>query len=172
MSGVGVLIRQCRREARLSQRQLAQRVGTSQPMLVRYESGQTSPTVAALERIVRACGQDLRIEHHHRPAGAPVAMGGPVGQAVMAQRSQIRRLVAGCGASRPHVFGSVARGTDTADSDLDLLVDFPVREQGLLPLADLEDQISDLIGYPVDVVARAALADKVAATAHEDLVAL
>ena len=172
MSGVDELIRQCRQEAGLSQRQLARRIGTSQPMLVRYESGQTSPTVAALERIVRACGQDLSIEHHPRSAAAPIPMGGPIGRTVMAHRSQIRRLIATTGATCPRVFGSVARGTDTADSDLDLLVEFPVRDRGLMPLAHLEDQISELVDRPVDVVAEAALASKVAKTTYQDAIPL
>lgn len=70
------------------------------------------------------------------------------------------------------VFGSVARGMESSDSDLDLLVDFPVRERGLVPLARLADQVSEVIGAPVDVVAEDSLADQVAERALAEAVEL
>lgn len=48
-----------------------------------------------------------------------------------AQRDEILRLAAGRGVSNIRVFGSVARGDATPDSDIDLLVDFEVRQSGL-----------------------------------------
>ena len=57
------------------------------------------------------------------------------------------------GIVRLSLFGSVARGEDTADSDLDLLVDFPARERGLLPLLTLAEQVERLVGRRVDVAA-------------------
>lgn len=76
------------------------------------------------------------------------------------------------GARNVRVFGSAARGDDRDDSDLDVLVDFPVRERGLLPLADLADQLSGLLEVPVDVAAEDALAPDVAAHALAEAVAL
>lgn len=40
-------------------------------------------------------------------------------------RERIRAIVAHYGGVNPRVFGSVARGEDTEDSDLDILVDDP-----------------------------------------------
>jgi transcriptional regulator with XRE-family HTH domain len=57
----GNLIRLARREARLSQRELARRAGTSQATISAYESGRKSPTLDTLARIVRSAGLDLRI---------------------------------------------------------------------------------------------------------------
>ncbi|MEX0993517.1 MAG: helix-turn-helix transcriptional regulator [Solirubrobacterales bacterium] len=54
---VGALIRRSREEAGLSQRELAQRAGTSQPAVAKIESGITSPTVKTLERLMEASGQ-------------------------------------------------------------------------------------------------------------------
>lgn len=58
------------------------------------------------------------------------------------------------------VFGSIARGDDTPESDLDLLVTF---EDGalwsLLDLATLKVELEDLTGRRVDLVERAALAN-------------
>jgi transcriptional regulator with XRE-family HTH domain len=53
------MIRDIRTAAGYTQAQLARRAGTTQSMIARYESGAVSPTIGALARIVRACGQEL-----------------------------------------------------------------------------------------------------------------
>jgi predicted nucleotidyltransferase len=53
-------------------------------------------------------------------------------------RHAIRRL---------SLFGSVLKGLDRPDSDIDLLVEFvPGREPGLLALAAMEIELGDLLG--------------------------
>jgi predicted nucleotidyltransferase len=64
-----------------------------------------------------------------------------------------RRIVAAHRACDPRVFGSVARGEDTEDSDLDLLVD-TVEETSLFDLAAIE---LELLGVPVQVTAGGAI---------------
>jgi hypothetical protein len=49
------------------------------------------------------------------------------------------------------VFGSVARGEDTAVSDVDLLVDLD-DGVGLVALSALERELSHLLGTHVDIV--------------------
>ena len=50
------------------------------------------------------------------------------------------------------IFGSVARGDERPDSDLDLLVEFePARRVGLFTLARLESELSSLFGRKVDL---------------------
>ncbi len=45
------------------------------------------------------------------------------------------------------LFGSVLKGMDRPDSDVDLLVEFePGQEPGLLSLADMEAELSALLG--------------------------
>ena len=61
-SWAGNLIKLARRDAGLSQRELAKLAGTSQAAIAAYESGRRSPTLETLARIVRAAGQDLRIQ--------------------------------------------------------------------------------------------------------------
>ena len=56
------LLRDAREGAGLSQRELARRARTSQAMVARIERGQQSPSLATLERLVRACGRELRVE--------------------------------------------------------------------------------------------------------------
>ena len=65
------LLKGAREGAGLSQRELAQRAGTSQAMVARIERGHQSPSVATLERLVRACGLELRVEAGGGEAPAP-----------------------------------------------------------------------------------------------------
>jgi predicted nucleotidyltransferase len=72
-------------------------------------------------------------------------------EALARNRDAILELARQFGVSNVRVFGSVARGDDTADSDLDLLVD-PGTETSLLDLARLEVAAEGLLGLSVDVV--------------------
>jgi transcriptional regulator with XRE-family HTH domain len=55
------LLRDSRHRAGLSQRALAQRAGTSQPAIARYESGAATPSWETLQRLASACGRHLRL---------------------------------------------------------------------------------------------------------------
>lgn len=64
------LIRRARQRSGLSLRELASRAGTSHATVAAYEAGRKIPTVATLDRIVRACGLELRVQLTPAPAGA------------------------------------------------------------------------------------------------------
>jgi predicted nucleotidyltransferase len=69
-----------------------------------------------------------------------------------AMRDDILGLAHAYGAYDVRVFGSVARGEATLDSDVDLLVDFrPDAKIGFFELADMEIKLSQLIGWRVDL---------------------
>lgn len=55
------LLREARLRAGLTQTQLARRVGTSQSVIARWETGGSRPSLEKLVRVVRACGLELRI---------------------------------------------------------------------------------------------------------------
>lgn len=55
------LVREARRRARLSQRELAARAGTTQSALARLENGRTNPSFDTVLRLVRLCGLDLDV---------------------------------------------------------------------------------------------------------------
>jgi len=57
---VGKMIRQLREARQLSQRELAQRMRTTQSVVGRLEAGGSKPTLATLERVAHALG--LRLE--------------------------------------------------------------------------------------------------------------
>jgi len=58
----GRLVQEARRCAKLSQRELARRAGTSQSVVARIEQGQTSPGAETLARLLRSAGFDLRVD--------------------------------------------------------------------------------------------------------------
>jgi predicted nucleotidyltransferase len=60
--------------------------------------------------------------------------------------------------TRMAVFGSMARGEATADSDLDVLVDYTDDAQwGLFDHQHMEDELASLAGRRVDLVSRRGL---------------
>lgn len=74
-------------------------------------------------------------------------------------REAIRRVVEAHRARNPRVFGSVAHGDDTENSDLDLLID-PTPETTLLDIGAIRHELLQLLGVPVDVLTPKALPDK------------
>lgn len=54
------------------------------------------------------------------------------------------------------IFGSYARGEQTKVSDVDILVEFE-KPIGLLKFVHFKDQLSGLLGMPVDLVMKSAL---------------
>lgn len=71
-------------------------------------------------------------------------------EVLAARRQELLALASAQGIGRLRVFGSVAKGTDRADSDLDLLVDLP-QGTSLLRLVSLQQAIADLLGVEVDL---------------------
>jgi transcriptional regulator with XRE-family HTH domain len=62
MAGIGNdLVREARRRAGLTQRELAEKAGTTQSALARLEAGRTAPSFDLVLRLVRLCGYDLDI---------------------------------------------------------------------------------------------------------------
>jgi transcriptional regulator with XRE-family HTH domain len=58
----GKLLADARRAARLTQAELAQRLGVSQGAVAQLERPGANPTVATLERTLRALGKQLTLE--------------------------------------------------------------------------------------------------------------
>jgi transcriptional regulator with XRE-family HTH domain len=58
----GELVREGRKRAGLTQRQLADRADTTQSAIARLEAGRTTPTLESVERLLRLCGFQLIVE--------------------------------------------------------------------------------------------------------------
>lgn len=79
--------------------------------------------------------------------------------ALAANREAIRRVVESHRARNPRVFGSVVRGDDTENSDLDLLID-PTPDTTLFDIGAIRHELFQLLGVPVDVLTPKALPEK------------
>ena len=59
-----------RADAGLTQEQLAERMGTKQEVVARWEGGRVMPSTRTLARLAKATGTTLRISFAPSPAGA------------------------------------------------------------------------------------------------------
>jgi predicted nucleotidyltransferase len=93
--------------------------------------------------------------------------------AIAAHRDALDAILERYQAANPRLFGSVARGVATSESDIDLLVDLmPSGGNELLRVAGIAEELSELLGTHVDVVAASLLRGEVSASALADSVAV
>jgi len=171
---VGSRLREARVAARLTQGEVGRRAGLPQSAVSRYENGSKTPSLPVLERLFEASGLDLALTltpSRPRTATSVSPFVGPVGRSVQPHRAELRSFFAHEGFGSPQVFGSVSRGDDRADSDLDVVVDLP-DGLGLFGLAAAARRASDIAGVVVDVVPRDGLTPEVAEAVSRDGVAL
>jgi uncharacterized protein len=166
----GALLRQARSRAGLSQVELAAAAGVTQSVISAYESGQRQPSVPALTRLIEAAGFELTLGLR-RPPGRLGRLTGPVGRRVRRHRRDLIATAAAHGVQNLRVFGSVARGEDRLDSDVDLLVDLPPG-LSLFGLARAEADLEAILGTRVDLIPAADLKPGVRERAEHDLIAL
>jgi uncharacterized protein len=74
-----------------------------------------------------------------------------LGRLLAAHRDRVLAVAKSHGASNVRVFGSVARGEDGADSDIDLLVDVPEHGFGLIEHAGLLIDLEEELGTSIDL---------------------
>lgn len=129
---MGEDIRTARRTAALSQARLARRARTSQAAISDYESGKRAPEPSTLARIMRAA----------RPLPSVT---------LARRREQVLNEAARAGVANVRVFGSVARGTDSPDSDIDLLACLPAGMQAV-DFVSLCERLEAILGTHVDLV--------------------
>ena len=68
------------------------------------------------------------------------------------QKILIEKLALEFGAKRIRVFGSVARGEETPESDIDLLVDFPQGYDLFRQRIPLTERLKELLGRKVELI--------------------
>lgn len=164
---VGELIRDARTRAKLSQAGLAERAKTSQPAIARYEAGAASPSLSTLERILAASNSSLVLStpQRRRRARQP-----PSGNRLGLIRGRRNRLLAAAGRHGIRdlrVFGSVARGEETPESDVDFLVDLDP-DRTLLDLIGFQQEAEEILGIGVDVAVLRMMKERVRARAMRD----
>ena len=167
----GELLRRARSAAGLTQRELARRAGVTQSVIAAYETDMREPALSTLSALVEATGRTLDVE-----VGAPLAPAapgtvGPIGRQLRRRRAAVLALAAKHGMSNLRVFGSVARGEDGPESDLDLMVRLP-EGAGLFAIARFAEELEALLQVRVDVVPEGSLKQRVRARVEPELVAL
>jgi len=66
------------------------------------------------------------------------------------------------GILRLSLFGSVARGDASSESDVDLMAEFdPAKQFSLLQMVGLENRLADILGVRVDLTPARALQDRI-----------
>lgn len=145
------VLRDARLRAHLSQTELARRAGVAQSVISAYESGRREPSLATLTRMVEATGHMIRLDLEENTVAIRGLPDTPIGRRLRHNRSAILDLAASHGAKRLRVFGSVARGEDTQESDIDMVADLPFGI-GLFELGVFERELSELLKVKVDLV--------------------
>jgi predicted nucleotidyltransferase/DNA-binding XRE family transcriptional regulator len=169
MNAAAALLRDARHRAGLSQVELGRRAGVTQSVVSAYESGARQPSVPMLARLVAATG--LELDMRLTEGAAITSVNGDLGQRVRRHRVELRAVLARYGLGNARVFGSVARGEEGSESDVDLLVDVP-EGVGLVTLGRCEAEVEGLLGARVDLVPAGGLKPGVAAVVLAEAVAL
>jgi chemotaxis signal transduction protein/DNA-binding XRE family transcriptional regulator len=175
------LLRTARLRAGLTQRQLAERAGTSQAMVARIEGRRQSPSLSTLRRLLDVCGSNIQLkvegETEGRTPGARAAQARTVrhlvlvmGEARVAVRLDAVREVLGevsphrLPAQPPHMVGvALVHGEPLACVDLAGLIGLPPAETGTAAVLEIAggpvaalvgaaDQILDLDAQSVTAV--------------------
>lgn len=154
----------------MSQTDLADRAGVVQSVISAYESGHRQPALPTLQRLVDATGFELTVglRRHDRRFRQ---MSGPVGRRLRQHRRALIASAADHGISNLRVFGSVARGDDRPDSDVDIMADLPPG-LGLFGLGEARAKLEAILGAEVDLVPASDIKPEIRARVEQDAVDL
>lgn len=160
------VLREARRQAGLTQAQLAARASVTQSVVSAYEAGRREPSLRTLIKLVGATGQMLEIRVSARSEAATRLRG-----RLDESADELKSALGALGARSIRVFGSVARGDATDSSDIDLLVDL---DEGvsLIDLARIQLEAERILRTGVDVVPADSLKPAVRAQALADAIAI
>lgn len=140
-------------------------------MIAAYERGAREPALSTLASLIEAAGVSLDVELDTSITLAPLLIGGPIGRRLRRRRGGVLALAAKHNVTDIRVFGSVARGEEGPDSDLDLLVHLPPGA-GLFALGRFVQELEELLHVQVDVVPDDSVRARGRANIDKDLVAL
>src|SRR5215471_9273201 len=81
---------------------------------------------------------------------------------VIAQLRKYEPELKAAGIVRLSLFGSVARGDASSESDVDLMAEFdPGKQFSILDMVSLEYWLTDILGVPVDLTSSTVMKDRV-----------
>jgi predicted nucleotidyltransferase/DNA-binding XRE family transcriptional regulator len=153
------LVKTARERAHMSARELAAESGVSPSTVTRIERGELNPTLAMLERLLEASGNDLDVVVSPRRQRPTLAR-------LRSHRRAITNAVRSFGGDNVRVFGSVARGESRIDSDVDLLIDV-APGTGLVTIERMTEAIEAVVPWHVDVLTSGAARGRMAHVVDE-----
>jgi hypothetical protein len=145
-----IVLRDARLRARLSQTELARQAGVAQSVISAYEAGRREPSLTTLTRLVSATGHTIKLDLEENEVAVRGIPNTPIGRRLRRNRSALLAVAARHGAKNLRVFGSVARGEETSESDVDIVADLPAGI-GLFELGAFERELSDVLKANVDL---------------------
>lgn len=167
-AGVGRRIAEARRASGLSQAALAQAASLDRTALSKIETGRRGVGSLELARIAETLR--IPVERFLSRDDPPAADPDPLAT-IRSQREAILEVCRKHGADRPRLFGSIARGDATPESDIDVLVRMDAG-RSLLDQAALLVELRELLGRDVDVVTTDALRQRIRERVLDEAVAL
>jgi predicted nucleotidyltransferase/DNA-binding XRE family transcriptional regulator len=167
----GTLLREARVRAGLSQSELARRAGVTQSVVSEYEAGKREPALPTLARLVAGTGHELTLGLQRADLSLRGLPDSRLGRRLRRNRRALIAAASRAGGNNLRVFGSVARGEDTPDSDVDLLVDLP-DDTGLFALLALEEEFERILKVHVDLATPTGLKPRVRAEALAEAIVL
>jgi predicted nucleotidyltransferase len=129
----------------MTQVELAARARIAQSVVSAYESGRREPGFETVNHLLASAGFTVDL------VLTPAVDRSPLRVAVDKNRSRLTRELRKLGARRVRLFGSVARGEDGPQSDIDLLVDVDA-EVGLFALGRMRAEAERILHAVVDIV--------------------
>ncbi len=108
--------------------------------------------------------ETIQVTSHGRPIGYYVSAAeyetltnkrknkDSIRETVINRRSEIKKIAQLHNANRISLFGSVARGDESLDSDIDFLVEFPKSYDLLRDRIGLAQDLEDLLGRKIDLI--------------------
>jgi predicted nucleotidyltransferase len=94
-----------------------------------------------------------------------------VSNTIKSRREDILDITTKYGAKNIRVFGSMARGEESPDSDLDIIVEMD-EGSSLLDIIAIKQDIEDLLGLKVDIVTEASISPYIRETVLKEAVNL
>jgi len=121
---MGAQLRTLREQSGLSQHNVGKRIEITRQAIHSIETGQTRLTTERFKRVLNALGYDFKIVISKLASPAPAQKGHNKRLQTAIKAVETLKSTAGGSLEKAILYGSVARGDDTENSDIDLIAIF------------------------------------------------
>jgi predicted nucleotidyltransferase len=161
-----------------AQRRLGFEVNTNHRTLAEWETAPYDALVAGIrdDAFVQVLPEtQLPAGDLPREGGRSSADSVRLRRLIRSKRAQLEQALRRASVAEAYLFGSVARGTANRDSDIDIFVEYLPRVSDVdayLTTGALIDELSEILGTRVDVLATVAAKPEILDSARKDMIAL